>query len=97
MIVDYDATLANTELVDLQRILGSFQGGPVQAPKNFVPDFLLTYLVHPGTALYVGYNNSFSNLRLDDTVAPPQVVYQQSPFNTTGRLFFVKLSYLFRF
>jgi hypothetical protein len=97
MIVDYDATLANTQLVDLQRILGSFQGGPVQAPKNFVPDFLLTYLVHPGTALYVGYNNSFSNLRLDDTVVPPQVVYQQSPFNTTGRLFFVKLSYLFRF
>jgi hypothetical protein len=85
MIVDYDATLANTELVNSQ------------SPKNFVPDFLLTYLVHPGTALYVGYNNSFSNLHLDDTSVPPQVVYQQSPFNTTGRLFFVKLSYLFRF
>jgi hypothetical protein len=85
MIVDYDATLANSELVNLQ------------TPKSFVPDFLLTYLVHPGTALYVGYNNSFSNLRLDDTAVPPQVVYQQSPFNTTSRLFFVKLSYLFRF
>jgi Domain of unknown function (DUF5916)/Carbohydrate family 9 binding domain-like len=97
MIMDYDATLANTSLVDLQRNLGSFDGGPVQPYKNFVPDFLLTYLVHPGTALYVGYNNSFSNLRLDETTVPPQVVYQQSPFNTTGRLFFVKLSYLFRF
>jgi hypothetical protein len=97
MIMDYDATLANTQLLDLQRNLGSFDGGPIQAPKSFVPDFLLTYLVHPGTALYVGYNNSFSNLRLDDTTAPPQPVLQRSPFNTTGRLFFVKLSYLFRF
>jgi len=97
VIMDYDATLSNTQLLDLQRNLGSFDGCPVQAPKNFVPDFLLTYLVHPGTALYIGYNNSFSNLRLDDTTAPPQVVLQRSPTDTTGRLFFVKLSYLFRF
>ncbi len=97
MIMDYDATLANTNLLDLQRNLGSYDGGPIQPPKNLVPDFLLTYLVHPGTALYVGYSNSFSNLRLDDTTTPPQVLYQRSPFNTTGRLFFVKLSYLFRF
>jgi hypothetical protein len=97
MIMDYDATLANTQLLDLQRNLGSFDGGPIPPSRNFVPDFLLTYLVHPGTALYVGYNNSFSNLRLDDTAAPPQVLLQHSPTNTTGRLFFVKLSYLFRY
>jgi len=94
MIMDYDATLANNQLLDLQRNLGSFDGGPVQPSKNFVPDFLLTYLVHPGTALYIGYNNSFSNLRLDGT-APP--ILQGSPSNMTGRLFFIKLSYLFRY
>jgi len=94
MIMDYDATLANNQLLDLQRNLGSFDGGPVQPSKNFVPDFLLTYLVHPGTALYVGYNNSFSNLQLKGT-APP--ILQGSPNNMTGRLFFVKLSYLFRY
>ena len=97
MIMDYDATLANTELLDLQHNLGSFDGGPIQPSKNFVPDFLLTYLVHPGTALYVGYNNSYSNLFLDETTVPPQVILQRSPTNTTSRLFFVKLSYLFRF
>jgi len=97
MIMDYDATLANTELLDLQRNLGSFDGGPIQPTKNFVPDFLLTYLVHPGTALYIGYNNSYSNLFLDESTVPPQVILQQSPTNTTSRLFFVKLSYLFRF
>ena len=97
MIMDYDATLANNQLLDLQRNLGSFDGGPIAAPKNFVPDFLLTYLVHPGTALYIGYNNSFSNLRLDETTLPAQVLLQRSPTNTTGRLFFVKLSYLLRY
>jgi hypothetical protein len=94
MIMDYDATLSNTQLLDLQRNLGSFDGGPVQPSKNFVPDFLLTYLVHPGTALYVGYNNSFTNLNLDNTGTP---FLQRSPTNTTGRVFFVKLSYLFRY
>jgi Domain of unknown function (DUF5916)/Carbohydrate family 9 binding domain-like len=94
MIMDYDATLASTQLLDLQRNLGSFDGGPVQPSKNFVPDFLLTYLVHPGTALYIGYNNSFTNLNLDNSGAP---FLQRSPTNTTGRLFFVKLSYLFRY
>ncbi|HJZ63180.1 MAG TPA: DUF5916 domain-containing protein [Candidatus Acidoferrum sp.] len=97
MILDYDVTLANPQLLDLQRNLGSFDGGPIEPPKKFTPDFLLTYLVHPGTALYIGYNNSFSNLRLDDTTTPPQVFLQRSPTNTSGRLFFVKLSYLFRF
>jgi hypothetical protein len=96
MIMDYDATLANTQLVDLQRNLGSFDGS-ILPSKNFVPDFLLTYLVHPGTALYIGYNNNFSNLRLDETVTPPVPQLQRSPTNTTGRLFFVKLSYLFRY
>jgi len=96
MIMDYDATLANNQLLDLQRNLGSFDGGPVQPSKNFVPDFLLTYLVHPGTALYIGYNNSFSNLRLDETTTPA-VLLQRSPSNMTSRLFFIKLSYLFRY
>jgi hypothetical protein len=93
MIMDYDATLANTQLLDLERNLGSFDSR-ILPSKSFTPDFLLTYLVHPGTALYVGYNNSFTNLRLDDTGSP---FLQRSPSNTTGRLFFVKLSYLFRY
>jgi Domain of unknown function (DUF5916) len=97
MIMDYDATLANAQLLDLERNLGSFDGGPSPPSKTFTPDFLLTYLVHPGTALYIGYNNSFGNLRVDETTNPAQVLYQRSPTNTTGRLFFIKLSYLFRY
>lgn len=97
LILDYDATLANSQLLNLQTNLGSFDGGPIAPPKKFTTDVLFTYLLHPGTALYVGYNNSLSNLHLDESVVPPQVVYQRSPTDTNSRLFFVKLSYLFRF
>ena len=97
LILDYDATLANAQLLNLQTNLGSFNGGPLAPPKKFTTDVLFTYLLHPGTALYVGYNSSLSNLHLDEMVVPQQVVYQRSPTDTNSRLFFVKLSYLFRY
>jgi hypothetical protein len=68
--------------------------------KNFNTDFLITYLVHPGTALYVGYNSNLQNL-------DPSLALESNPFVggvrrsgrliNDGRLFFVKVSYLFRF
>jgi hypothetical protein len=57
----------------------------------------LTYLLHPGTAIYVGYNTGLSNLALEQTVATPSVFYQPNPTNRNAQLFFVKLSYFFRF
>ncbi len=42
MILQYTATLANSALTS------------VPTTKQFNGDFLVTYLVHPGTALYVG-------------------------------------------
>ncbi len=65
--------------------------------KDFNADFLITYLVHPSTAFYIGYNSNLENL-LD----PPQadgngnLLYGQR-FINDGRKFFVKVSYLFRF
>ncbi|HYL83022.1 MAG TPA: DUF5916 domain-containing protein [Candidatus Angelobacter sp.] len=100
LILDYNATLANTSLVDLQTNLGSFDGGPIAAPKQFTTDVLLTYLLHPGTAVYLGYNNGFSDLVLHPGVppaAPPFVQAQGGANNMTTRLFFVKVSYLLRF
>jgi hypothetical protein len=57
-------------------------------------DVLLTYLVHPGTALYVGYTDSFENL-----VVLPGGLVRPSGDRTmsVGRQVFVKLSYLWRF
>src|SRR5207249_3198092 len=52
MIVDYNGVLENPALVNLQR------------QKRVTGDVLLTYLIHPGTALYVGYTDRLETLRL---------------------------------
>jgi hypothetical protein len=66
--------------------------------KNFNADFLITYLVHPGTALYVGYNSNLQNLdpalAIDPTLGG---IRRSDRMINDGRLFFVKASYLFRF
>jgi hypothetical protein len=96
VILDYDATLANNQLLNTQSNLGSYDGGPLPPTKQVTTDVLLTYLLHPGTAVYVGYNNGLNNLRLE-TLPAPLVLYQVGPTNRNSQLFFVKLSYLFRF
>ncbi len=96
LILDYNATLANGGLVDLQRELGSFLGGPTQPTKHFTGDVLFTYLLHPGTALYAGYTDNYTNLSLDPA-ASSGVGLLHSPTTGTGRVFFVKFSYLLRY
>jgi hypothetical protein len=82
-IVDYNGVLPNTAVVQLDRT------------KRFGYDLLLTYLVHPGTALYVGYTDIYQNYLFDPS-RPPYLQYTNSPEMNTGRQIFVKLSYLFR-
>ena len=84
MIVDYNGVLPNPSLVNLTR------------QKRVTGDVLLTYLIHPGTALYVGYTDRLENLRLFPG-APPAVAAIGFPSTTTARQFFAKVSYLFRF
>jgi hypothetical protein len=93
VIVEYDSTLANPAETSLKRT------------KQVQSEALFTWLPHPGTAIYIGYNNDMQNLdrslcnRLpggscdpNDTAAPrsPQLL-------NDGRQVFVKASYLFRF
>jgi hypothetical protein len=84
LIVDYNGVLQNPALIDLQR------------QKRITGDVLLTYLIHPGTALYLGYTDRLENLRLFPGV-PPTVAPIGFPSTTTARQFFAKISYLFRF
>ena len=81
-ILDYNGVLANPLLVDLQRT------------KHLTADLLMTYLVNPGTAVYIGYTDGYDNVAVD-----PQGVrgFIRNPTTSTGRQFFVKTSYLFRF
>jgi hypothetical protein len=98
LILDYNATIANLQLFDLQRSLGGSDNanGPFVPTKQFTTDVLFTYLLHPGTAVYLGYNNGYSDLSLR-AGPPPFVTAQGAPNNSTSRLFFIKVSYLLRY
>jgi hypothetical protein len=84
MIVDYNAVLDNPALISLDR------------QKRVTGDVLLTYLIHPGTALYLGYTDSLENLSLVSG-SPFTTARIGFPSTTTARQFFAKISYLFRF
>ncbi|MCL5286467.1 MAG: carbohydrate binding family 9 domain-containing protein [Acidobacteria bacterium] len=85
-ITEYNTTLANGARTS------------ITTTKNMNYDFLITYLLHPGTALYVGYNSNLQNLDPSLTVLPDgSLARTRHPFTNDGRQFFVKMSYLFRF
>jgi hypothetical protein len=93
-ILQYNGLLANPTYSSLQ------------TTKDFSSDFLLTYLVHPGTAVYVGYNNNLENLipslclpATGQTIGcdPNGVgLVRGNRLINDGRVFFVQVSYLFR-
>ena len=93
VIVEYDSTLANPAETSLKRT------------KQVGTEALLTWLPHPGTAIYVGYNNDMQNLdrslcnRLPGGACDPNntVAPRATNFLNDGRQIFVKASYLFRF
>ena len=71
----------------------------LQTTKNFNADFLFTYLVHPSTAIYVGYNSNLENVAepLGTDVNGELLHNPNGRLLNDGRNFFVKASYLFRF
>lgn len=84
VIMQYDALLANQSLTFLQRA------------KRFNADFLITYLPHPGTAFYLGYNSNLQNL--DPSLRPGDggLLRTRNNFFNDSRQLFAKFSYLFR-
>jgi len=96
LIGQYTATLANPGLTTLP------------STKNFNGDVLFTYLLNPGTAIYLGYNSNLQNL--DPTLrgacsglncppgqSPDGLLRTRNSFINDGRQVFVKVSYLFRY
>ncbi|HVV45209.1 MAG TPA: hypothetical protein VHC72_08375, partial [Bryobacteraceae bacterium] len=84
VIIDYNALLNNAALFDADR------------QKRVTGDILLTWLLNPGTALYLGYTDTLENQALLAGI-PNTVVRTNLPSVTTQRQFFAKISYLFRF
>lgn len=85
VIGQYTATLSNPGFTTLQNT------------KNFNGDVLFTYLPHPGTAIYVGYNGNLQNLDPSLATTPDGILRTRSSFINDGRQVFIKLSYLFRY
>ena len=87
VILQYTSVLANPLISSLS------------PTKHFNADFLITYLVHPGTAIYIGYNSDLANLNRDLAVDPETGLIRTTPrgYVNDSRQFFVKASYLYRF
>ncbi|MBV9073728.1 MAG: carbohydrate binding family 9 domain-containing protein [Acidobacteria bacterium] len=93
-IAQYNGLLANPTYTSLDTV------------KNLNFDVLFTYLVHPGTAVYVGYNSNLENvdpglcLHVAGTLqCDPNgngLLRNNARLINDGRLVFVKVSYLFR-
>ena len=93
-IAQYNGVLANPTYSSLQ------------TTKNMNFDVLFTYLLHPGTAVYVGYNSNLENVDPNlcvhmagsEQCDPNGSGLLRSPSRLTndGRQLFVKISYLFR-
>jgi len=81
-ILDYSSVAPNPALIALDRT------------RHTSVDVLLTWLPHPGTALYVGYADGYDNLRIDPVKG---VELTSGRLSMTGRQVFLKVSRLFRF
>jgi hypothetical protein len=94
VIVEYDTTLTNPLETSLART------------KQVQTQALLTWLPHPGTVIYLGWNDDLQNYnhafctpltggRTCDTVQP--ILPRGPGYLNDGRQFFLKASYLLRF
>lgn len=93
MIFQYNSVLANTP----GNTVSPYTYLPTS--KQFNADVLFTYLVHPGTAIYLGYNSDLQNLEVTPftPAAAGSVVNTTKGYLNDSRQFFVKASYQFRF
>jgi hypothetical protein len=92
VIAEYDSTQANLAETSLQR------------RKQIGTQALFTWLPHPGTVVYVGYNNDLQNLDrslcnrgLSGACDPNNPLPRSPDYLNDGKQIFVKFSYLFRF
>ena len=83
-IVDYYGTLTNPELI--------YQN----TYKRLFGDFLITYQLNSGTAIYIGYTNRFENVLLENSPIR-RVLPASFPQTSTASQIFIKLNYLLRY
>ena len=85
VILQYEATIANAALTSLEN------------RRNLNADVLITYLVNPWTALYVGFNGNRQNLSLIEEPDGVRAIRSRGSWINDANQLFVKFSYLLRF
>jgi len=66
------------------------------ASSQLVAGITVTFLVHPGTAVYFGFNDKYENV-IDDPFAQTRFRPTYLPTVPVGRQIFAKISYLLGF
>ena len=84
-ILQFEATITNASLTSLED------------RRNLNADVLITYLVNPWTALYVGYNGNRQNFILTENESGLQIDRIKGSLMNDANQFFLKFSYLLRF
>ncbi len=71
-VLDYDSVLPNASLVSLvnNKLIGT--------------DVLLTYLLHPGTAVYAGYSDAYENVSFNPPAQSGVAAHAVFPMRTPG-------------
>ncbi len=65
--------------------------------KQFNGDFLISYLIHPGTAVYLGYNSDLQTIDREGIHQHTGIFPTRNRFLNDGHQVFVKISYQFRY
>jgi hypothetical protein len=60
-------------------------------------DLLLTYLINPWTAFYLGYNGNYDNIEIIGKEPNREIVRTDGDLLRDARQIFIKASYMFRF
>lgn len=84
VIGQYDSTQVNTELTT------------VRPRRNFNADVLLTRLINPWTAIYLGYNGNAQNIELAQLEAGRREIRRTAGLAQDSWQVFIKWSHLFR-
>ncbi len=102
----YNRQLSFRFIAQYNGVLSNPVYSSLHTTKNMNFDVLLTYLIHPGTALYVGYNSNLENIDPGlclhvggTTECDPNgtgLIRTRGRLTNDGRQVFVKVSYLFR-
>ena len=92
------ALLKRSSLLDYNQLASDRSLFSETASSQLVAGVTATFLVHPGTAVYLGFNDRYEKV-IDDPFDEPRLRFRPTylPTVPVGRQIFAKISYLLGF